>query len=349
MNPHDSSDPLTDGGELPTVTIAVPVYNVARYVVECLESLAVLELPERSTIELLIIDDCSIDHSMRLVEAALPALPAAMKPRILRHDRNRGLAEARNTALKEARGEFLWFVDSDDRVEPMMLMHMLEAMEPEVDIVMTDVLMVAEDGVSVLGTRLPFTGDRRWTGAGALSEFYRRRIPAFMWNKLFRRVILDGVVFPAGLIYEDLAVIGTILLRARAVRYVDSADYRYRIRPGAITGALRPDVGDLITNVHHGVRDTLVLAPDVVPRRILDEFILREAYLPVLHAAARSGGHGKLEAAMYAEVRSRLSYRAALRSALSGRLPSAAAQLIARTSPRSYGAMYRLLRSMALT
>ncbi|WP_458527031.1 glycosyltransferase family 2 protein [Onishia taeanensis] len=98
----------------PTFSVIMPVYNVEDFVTEAVAS--VLD-QTCSDFELLIIDDCSPDASVALCQAFNdPRL------RIVRHRQNRGLAGARNTGIREARGRFLAFLDSDDRWHPDKLM-----------------------------------------------------------------------------------------------------------------------------------------------------------------------------------------------------------------------------------
>lgn len=108
----------TNAGPPPSVTgvvklsVVVPFYNVQTYVPETLRSLAA---NARKDFEFLLVDDCSTDGTPELLRRAERELPGAV---LLRHEKNGGLATARNTGLDAARGEYLTYLDGDDWVEP---------------------------------------------------------------------------------------------------------------------------------------------------------------------------------------------------------------------------------------
>lgn len=97
-----------------TVSICVPVYGVERYIERCARS--VFE-QTYDNIEYIFVDDCSPDHSIDILKNVIEEYPAR-KPnvRIVRHEHNRGLAAARNTAIDNAGGDFVLHIDSDDYI-----------------------------------------------------------------------------------------------------------------------------------------------------------------------------------------------------------------------------------------
>ena len=98
---------------MPRVSVIVPVYNVERYLNQCVESLLRQTLPD---FELLLVNDASTDGSLALCRRyeSDPRVRVIDKP-------HGGLGDTRNRGVREARGEYLAFVDSDDWVEPRML------------------------------------------------------------------------------------------------------------------------------------------------------------------------------------------------------------------------------------
>ena len=95
------------------VSIIIPVYNVASYIEECIQSVLDQTYPD---LEVVLVDDCGTDHSMELAENLIRKSNRSSIFRIEKHDRNRGLSAARNTGIKTATGEYLYFVDSDDKI-----------------------------------------------------------------------------------------------------------------------------------------------------------------------------------------------------------------------------------------
>jgi glycosyltransferase involved in cell wall biosynthesis len=94
-----------------SVTIGIPVYNAEKYVERCLISVLNQTFTD---LEILLVDDCGTDNSILRAEALAKTYANGNKIRICHHDRNRGVAEARNTILDEAKGKYIYFMDSDD-------------------------------------------------------------------------------------------------------------------------------------------------------------------------------------------------------------------------------------------
>ncbi|MFE2164710.1 glycosyltransferase family 2 protein [Streptomyces sp. NPDC059447] len=118
---------------MPKLSVVVPFYNVQTYAPDALKSLA---LNARDDFEFVLVDDCSTDGTPGLLERAARELPGAVH---VRHERNGGLATARNTGLDAARGEYLAFLDGDDWLAPGHLARMLAAIEAlSCDFIRTD-------------------------------------------------------------------------------------------------------------------------------------------------------------------------------------------------------------------
>ena len=96
-----------------SVTIGIPVYNAEKYIERCL--ISVLDQTFEDY-EVLVVDDRGTDNSILKVEEIANNHVNGKKLRIVHHDRNKGVAEARNTIIDEASGKYLFFMDSDDRI-----------------------------------------------------------------------------------------------------------------------------------------------------------------------------------------------------------------------------------------
>ena len=93
------------------VSVIIPVYNVALYVERCL--LSVLNQTWQD-LEVLVVNDCTPDNSMEIVRRVVVGHPRGAMVRVLEHEVNRGLSAARNTGIRAATGDYLYFLDSDD-------------------------------------------------------------------------------------------------------------------------------------------------------------------------------------------------------------------------------------------
>jgi len=110
-----------------SVTIAIPTHNRARTLGETLDSLRALAIPDDTALECIVIDNASTDDTARVVEAAANSSPPFPMRRIL--EPRQGSSFARNRAVDEARGDFIFFLDDDATADREWLLAMLSAME----------------------------------------------------------------------------------------------------------------------------------------------------------------------------------------------------------------------------
>lgn len=217
------SRPPAAAPAVPLVSVIVPVFNVAEYVAECLDSVLAQDYP---SLQILVIDDGSTDSSAELVE------PYAADERIeFRGQANAGLGATRNRAVQLARGEFLFFLDSDDRLPKRAISTLVAAAERTgADVVM--------------GPLTRFNSSRRWLPAWAAElhrapEFHRRLAerPELLRNhyacaKLYRRSFwtAQDAHFREGTAYEDQPLVTRLLLAADGIASVSDPVYEYRDR-----------------------------------------------------------------------------------------------------------------------
>ena len=244
---------------MPKVSVIVPVYNVERYLNQCVESLLRQTLPD---FELLLVNDASTDGSLALCRRyeSDPRVRVIDKP-------HGGLGDTRNRGVREARGEYLAFVDSDDWVEPCMLEDLTAAADrEEADLVLFDYVREnEEDGVSrvcslpaVPGAPQEKTAARvlqELTGPAPDSGPWREvEMLGCAWRRLYRRAWFCG----CGLSYykeqevmlEDLPVSIQAHVLARRTVYVPGAYYHYRYNPVSLSTRYRPGKMEMLLRCH---------------------------------------------------------------------------------------------------
>lgn len=192
------------------LTVIVPVYNTARYVGECLDSILSQEID--FDMELIVVNDGSTDGSEAILHDR-----AANDPRLRVIDQqNRGFSGARNAAIDQAAGAILCFVDSDDMLAPGHLQHLWDGLaEGRGDFVSGVYSRMSEDG-RILGV-----AERTRTHGGPCSRLYRRD----QWA---------DIRFPEGFWFED-TVIGYCIKTRYSEGFVGDAGYLRRIRRDSIT------------------------------------------------------------------------------------------------------------------
>jgi glycosyltransferase involved in cell wall biosynthesis len=210
------------------LSLLLPVYDVEPYLAECVGSILAQNGPEG--VEIILLDDGSTDGSRAVCEGLL-ALHCDIV-RLLVHPRNRGLSAARNTLLEHARGDYVWFVDSDDALLPgaiPALRAIVAASAP--DIVLCDYRK--QDQPRVVSFRGPARRLQTDRAALVYGVFAARRL--HVWSKICRRSLWGtDIRFPQGRCFEDMATIPWVLLRARSYYYAEEPWIFYRTRSDSI-------------------------------------------------------------------------------------------------------------------
>lgn len=212
----------------PLVSVIVPIYNVEKYVRKCLDSLKNQTLRE---IEIICIDDGSTDGSGRIAdEYKSDEFPIFQ----VFHTENRGLSAVRNRGIDEARAEWIMFVDSDDWVDPRFCeIPYKAAVENQADLVIFQAYRVRKYIKKPRNTKVP-VGLMNHETAIELGD-------VIVWNKLFKRVLFDGIRFPEGHVFEEVATTHKLIYKADRIIGLSDKLYYYWYRKGSICNS---DIGD---------------------------------------------------------------------------------------------------------
>lgn len=210
------------------VSIIVPVYNTAEFLPECFES---LKKQSYENLEMIFVDDGSADASAELLknfikeDARVTVVTQA----------NRGLASARNVGLRQAQGEWVTFVDSDDYLDREAISRWV-AFAAE-----TGAAIVASPHVEVFenGQTRDFNNGKYPDAVLTKEEGLRRMLKEEGFNleatgKLYQRKLWEGVEFPEGKLHEDVGTTYWPFLKAEKVAFLERGEYFYRQRAGSI-------------------------------------------------------------------------------------------------------------------
>lgn len=218
---------------LPAISIIVPVYNVADYIVESLDSLAKQEF--NGTFEVILVDDCSPDNSKQLCEDFVAAHPQLA--RLIALPKNQGVAVARNTGLAAATGEYFAFFDPDDLMPKDALQHLYNAaITHQADIVKGNNIVFNEQRSFAPDYNVDAT--KIYVDDAILSTYFEHKdTRGHPWGKLFRRALFDGVLFTPGvLMAEDILFCAEAFARAKKLVFITDTVYEYRLRQTSSTG-----------------------------------------------------------------------------------------------------------------
>lgn len=213
------------------LSIIVPIYNVAPYLRKCVDSLLAQDI---SNYEIILVDDGSPDECPQICDEY-----ADTHSRIhVIHQENAGLSAARNAGLAVAQGEYIWFVDSDDYVEPNVLGALMEQIERDhLDVLRFRYQNVRESGEAFAPYKdMTNYNDYSSTPVNGLT-FLNERMSnqCYAWQFILRSSLCNAELFTPGIYFEDTDWTPRMLLRAERVASTELIVYNYLWREGSIT------------------------------------------------------------------------------------------------------------------
>ena len=223
------------------VSIIVPVYNVEPYIVQCLQSVANQTMTEG--VECILVDDCGTDKSARIAETFVDNYKGDISFRLIHHEHNGGLSAARNTGIRAAQGEYVYFLDSDDSITPDCIAGFQTIINehPGVDLIQG---LIDQDSpyMNQFATKeFPsYTDDRKYIKRALLDY---NELPVCAANKMVRRqLILDyQLFFKEGIIEEDNYWSFFLAKYVCSLAIYPQKCYLYTVNPGSITKAVNKE------------------------------------------------------------------------------------------------------------
>lgn len=213
------------------VSVIVPVYNVEKYLVRCMESLIKQTLED---IEIILVDDGSTDGSTEIMKNYEEKYPQLIK--YLRKE-NGGLSDARNYGIRYAKGEYVAFLDSDDYVE----LTTYELMYKKA--IETDSDMIECDFIWEYPNKSKIDIGYRYKNKNEMIEYGR----VVAWNKLIKRKIIEkaGILYPVGLRYEDIEFFYKMIPYYNKVSFVEQPLIHYVQRNESISNSQNERTGEI--------------------------------------------------------------------------------------------------------
>lgn len=201
------------------IGVIVPVYNVERYLEECLNS---IQHQTYTDIEVILVNDGSTDHSKMICERYCEEDSRFH----LLNQENQGQSVARNVGVVASKGEYIAFVDSDDILQRNYLEKLMQYMTEDVDIVESNFTVSKKEFLFEKSkeTTILFEGNSQ----EAVKIFPNHVLSVNPVTKLYRREIVEAVPYPEGLIYEDIYCGIGMLKYIRKIIKIDYVGYYYR-------------------------------------------------------------------------------------------------------------------------
>lgn len=233
--------------ESPIVSIIMPVFNVEKYLSKSIES--VLKQDYRN-FELIIINDGSTDHSLRVATAF------QKDSRVKIHNiSNQGLSHARNVGVKKAIGKYIYFIDSDDVIETKLLSTAIYFMESKnASMSIFNFKVIGEHDEKLNDLFLMPLSEGIYESSEIIPQYLKGNIQNYAWSYITKAEVFkdNQIMFPEGKNYEDLAIFPHILSKVNKIVIISEKLYNYRRRNGSITSnnyKARTNLKDYVDNL----------------------------------------------------------------------------------------------------
>ena len=213
------------------VSIIIPVYNVAPYIKRCLDSVAAQTFQD---IECILVDDCGTDDSKEIVQQYIDSYQGPIQFKFIHHEKNLGLSGARNTGIRIATGDWLYFLDSDDSIIPDCIAILLALQEkfPDADFVQGNLLDESGE-ISHYGFKnIP----EYCNNPATIEDIMLKRVITSAWNRLVKHSLLleRDLFFPLGMVHEDMYWVYFFSKYVHAAAFSNIGTYIYYTNDGSI-------------------------------------------------------------------------------------------------------------------
>lgn len=211
------------------VSIVVPIYNVEAYLERCIQS--ILEQSYKN-LQIILVNDGSTDKSGHIADN----WHKKDKRILVIHQSNAGLSAARNTGIKQAKGDYILFVDSDDWIHPRMIQEMVQEMNDNT-IVSCGMMTARDNKIEPLPW---FKEKHHLSSAEALDYLIDNTIfTSHVVRNLYPTHIFDGLRFPDGKQYEDIRIMHQLFQKVSTICVIPQYFYYYYVRSNSISNVVK--------------------------------------------------------------------------------------------------------------
>ena len=237
------------------LSIIIPVYNVERYIVKCIESI-LYELDD--CVEVIIVDDCTKDNSIKICE---DLIGNHNNIRIIKRQENGGLSEARNTGIEIAKGKYCWFIDSDDYIMPESIKKIINLLKKsDYDLIIFNHLRLDETGKEIYRSKLKeekIEIDTLDDKIKFICKYLKNDYGFEVWGKIFSLEIIKNkqIKFEPNkeIFAEDICFLLYYINHCKNISIKSDEYYCYLIRESSIMGQKKTLKIDEMINLSYKV------------------------------------------------------------------------------------------------
>lgn len=223
------------------LSVIIPIYNVKDTLERCLESITGQSFRD---MQIILVNDASTDGSEKICEKWINK---DHRIQIINHTQNLGLSEARNSGINKAKGEYITFVDSDDKVETSTYKKLFEILNVHPDYDILEYPVYEHYGNLKRQHKLTFGIDKTYTDFASYWLLGKAYEHTYAWNKIYRKSLFDNVRYPANKKFEDAHTLPLIIQKANVIATTSVGLYYYYDNPKGITrNANGKDITDLL-------------------------------------------------------------------------------------------------------
>lgn len=257
------------------ISLVLPVYNVEKYLGRCLDSCLDQNIPN-DQYEIIIVDDGSSDASGQIGKD----YENKFENVILIQQENKGLSGARNTGLDHAKGKYVWFIDSDDWIEPNILSDIIKNMEEaKADTMVVNFYKIDQNDIisSSASENLDYQDIHTYSG----TEYFKKRAGDFLnsWRYISNTAFLrkNNLHFYEGIVHEDNEHTPKLLYHAKRVLTYNKPIYAHLIRSGSIMTTFNPKKIDSWYKIFDSMKKFRYQIPENSEFRIyLNQYLLQQ-------------------------------------------------------------------------
>lgn len=254
---------------MPKVSVVVPVYGVEKYIERCARSLFEQTLDD---IEYLFIDDCTPDKSVEILKQVMEDYPQRKNKVVIhRMEQNLGQAKVRESGMRSATGEYVIHCDSDDWVHPEMYERLYHyAVTGDYDMVWCD--YYRSDGKH--NEYIPQKSDTQAVNlVGNMLAGSRSRLIGSVCNRLYKRRLQTGIIYPKANMNEDLVIVTQLTLACKKIGHLSQALYYYYVNPASI--CMEPNEKSVVRNLEGAIENNRIIM-QVLSEKGLDKCLSKQ-------------------------------------------------------------------------
>lgn len=241
------------------VSIIIPVYKVEPYIERCLLSVVNQTYFD---IEIIFVNDCTPDNSISVIDTFLRNNPNEKRITIINHEVNKGLSEARNTGIEISRGDYLYFLDSDDEITIDCIEILVNSCNGEEIIIggvqKEDKTLYCENKVG------------KYNGVEIFEAYFRGYIYDMACNKLMKKdfIINNNLFFKPKLIHEDFLWTYQVAMATSSMVIIYKPTYIYFIRKGSLS------ISYTKRNIDNIFLSFRIIQEDILRNKHFDNFLV---------------------------------------------------------------------------